>query len=305
MPELSIIVPIYNVEAYLPRCIDSVLAQTFTDFELILIDDGSPDRCGEIMEEYAAKDSRIVTIHQENKGVSAARNAGLRIARGTYIGFVDPDDWIEKEMYSQILQSMKEQNAEIGCCSYAFVDQGNKIQTMDLSVPGVMSREGFLEEIFAIPRTLQGAVWNKVFLKEYIKHYFNESVKIGEDWLFLWQYCKNIITAVFIKDTYYFVYENNMSATRKNPDSLAVGLDVSKYLAEEAMKTGRKVGELAERNYLDRGLFFIRTGHAQETRDRVKNEFRQYMISHLLHFLTNRAIRSKEKLLYISILLTR
>ena len=92
MPELSIIVPVYKVEPYLPKCIDSILAQTFSDFELILIDDGSPDRCGEICDEYAARDDRVVVIHRENRGVSAARNAGLDAARGEYIGFVDSDD---------------------------------------------------------------------------------------------------------------------------------------------------------------------------------------------------------------------
>ena len=93
-PVLSIIVPVYNVEKYLARCIDSILAQTFTDFELILVDDGSTDNSGEICDEYAGKDPRIIVIHKENGGVSSARNHGLDIARGEYITFVDSDDQI-------------------------------------------------------------------------------------------------------------------------------------------------------------------------------------------------------------------
>ena len=91
--ELSIIVPIYNVERWLKRCLDSILTQTFNNFELILVDDGSPDKCSEIIEKYIRKDKRVVAIYQNNRGVSAARNAGLKIAQGEFIAFVDPDDW--------------------------------------------------------------------------------------------------------------------------------------------------------------------------------------------------------------------
>ncbi|MBQ9861711.1 MAG: glycosyltransferase [Clostridia bacterium] len=94
-PTISVIVPVYNVERYLPRCIDSILSQTFTDFQLILIDDGSPDACGRICDEYAARDPRIGVIHQENAGVGSARNAGLDAAVGKYIYFIDPDDSLE------------------------------------------------------------------------------------------------------------------------------------------------------------------------------------------------------------------
>ena len=104
LPEISVIVPVYKVEEYLPQCIDSILAQTFTDFELLLVDDGSPDRCGEICEEYAGKDTRIRVFHQQNSGVSAARNIGLQHAKGTYIVFVDSDDWVSTDYLLHFLQ---------------------------------------------------------------------------------------------------------------------------------------------------------------------------------------------------------
>ena len=97
-PEISIIVPIYNVEKYLPRCIESILAQTFTNFELILVNDGSEDDSGEVCDRYAKEDKRIKVIHKKNGGVSSARNAGLKNSIGNYIGFVDPDDYIKKDM---------------------------------------------------------------------------------------------------------------------------------------------------------------------------------------------------------------
>ena len=94
-PTISIIVPVYRVEAYLRKCVDSILAQTYPYLQVFLVDDGSPDQCGPICDEYAAKDSRITVIHQENRGLSAARNAALDLVEGQWIGFVDSDDWIE------------------------------------------------------------------------------------------------------------------------------------------------------------------------------------------------------------------
>ena len=98
MPKLSIIVPVYKVEQYINKCIDSILNQTFTDFELILVDDGSPDNCGKICDEYAQKDERVRVIHKENGGVSSARNLGIDEAKGEYVSFIDPDDWIDLDM---------------------------------------------------------------------------------------------------------------------------------------------------------------------------------------------------------------
>ena len=101
-PFISIIIPVYRVEKYLRACVDSVLAQTYKNLEIILVDDGSPDNCGQICEEYAAKDGRVRVIHQTNQGVAAARNSGLEIATGEYIGFVDSDDYIDSDMYEYL-----------------------------------------------------------------------------------------------------------------------------------------------------------------------------------------------------------
>ena len=122
---ISVIVPVYNVARYLRKCVESILGQSHADLELILIDDGSKDRSGAICQEYATKDPRVRVIRQENGGVSAARNAGLAIARGKYIGFVDGDDWIESDMYKTLLQKMEEQGADIVQCGYC-TDEGEQ-----------------------------------------------------------------------------------------------------------------------------------------------------------------------------------
>lgn len=116
MCEISIIVPVYKVEKYLEKCVDSILAQTFTDFELILVDDGSPDRSGAMCDEYAQKDSRVRVIHKENGGLSSARNAGIDVAKGRYFGFVDSDDYIAADMYELLYQNAKKEQADMSIC---------------------------------------------------------------------------------------------------------------------------------------------------------------------------------------------
>lgn len=114
---ISVIVPIYRVEEYLPRCIDSLLAQTYQNIQIILVDDGSPDACGRICDEYASTDKRIQVIHKENGGLSDARNAGLSASKGDYIAFVDSDDWVASEYLERMQQSLCKHDADICECS--------------------------------------------------------------------------------------------------------------------------------------------------------------------------------------------
>lgn len=115
---ISIIVPVYKVEDYLRESVDSILAQTYKDLEVILVDDGSPDNCGKICDEYAEKDPRVKVIHSENGGLSAARNRGMEIAKGEYIGFIDSDDWIDNDMFEVLMQNLKTTGADICICGF-------------------------------------------------------------------------------------------------------------------------------------------------------------------------------------------
>ncbi len=117
---ISVIVPVYNVELYLSQCIESIINQTYKDIEIILIDDGSPDNCGRICDEYAKKDSRVRVFHKENGGLSNARNYGIEKASGEYIGFVDSDDWLEPEMYETLINVAKENRADIVNCGFYY-----------------------------------------------------------------------------------------------------------------------------------------------------------------------------------------
>ncbi len=115
---ISVIIPVYNVERYIRRCLDSVLAQEGVSLEVILVDDGSTDSSGAICEEYAKKDGRIRVLHQKNGGLSSARNAGLAVAGGEYVGFVDSDDWIAKDMYAYLLRLIQTFHADVSVCDY-------------------------------------------------------------------------------------------------------------------------------------------------------------------------------------------
>ncbi len=189
MPEISIIVPVYKTEKYLPQCIESILAQTFADFELILVDDGSPDNSGIICDEYAAKDSRIQVIHQENAGVSAARNAGLDQAIGTYIMFCDSDDWVEPEWCASLYEGITKNDVAMAICGHKEFhrEKGNIIKKMIDSSSCIPLQEwfGFYPHMCF--------VWDKILHREQIVQHnvrFPIDIAFAEDTRFIMQYLR-------------------------------------------------------------------------------------------------------------------
>lgn len=162
-PKISVIVPVYKVEAYLPKCIESIIGQTYENLEIILVDDGSPDGCGAICDEYAAKDDRITVIHQQNAGVSAARNAGLDAATGDYIGFVDSDDWIEPDMYEYLMQAVLTNHADIASCAFSRDRDSNALvcEQIDAVVTGTEAISMLIRE-----KRIIEVLWNKLYRAE-------------------------------------------------------------------------------------------------------------------------------------------
>ena len=253
MPRLSVIVPVYNVAAYLPACIDSILSQTVRDLELILIDDGSPDDCGQICDEYAAKDTRVQVIHQKNHGVSAARNAGLRIASGDFFGFVDPDDWIAPEMFASLLKAAQENHAQIAVCGFTFCDESGNVE-YDQAVPeGLYGREELLMSIYGMPNRFHGSMCNKIFSRDLLKDIrFDDTVAIGEDWLLLYEcYCRADLAAA-VSGCFYFVRGRSGSATRKeNADLFVNKLKAYLRLYEKAASHSKRIRRQAAEKILD------------------------------------------------------
>ena len=153
-PKVSVVVPIYRVEKYLSACIDSLLAQTLQEIEIILVDDGSPDSCGTIADAYAQKDPRVKVIHQRNEGLGPARNRGLGVASGAYVGFVDSDDWVRPEMYQHLYDTAVEQGADIVVSGYCCVSGGRVVTTKPHPLGGRTLDSA--EEICKVRKNLYG-----------------------------------------------------------------------------------------------------------------------------------------------------
>lgn len=307
MSKLSIIVPIYNVENYLNRCIDSILKQSFKDFEAILIDDGSPDRCGDIIEQYAKIDPRIITIHQKNQGVSAARNAGLKIAKGEYIGFVDPDDWIEPTMYSVLIQSIERYKSDIASCSWFYNDSigvGTAFQSRIESK--VMSRDEFLSHLFDMPITISGSVCSKLFRRKNIRSVFPENYCMGEDHYFLTNYCRGINRAIYLNEPLYHVYNRRDSAMRKESGRIALGIPVRREIIDIAGSINKRCGLLAEKVYINQCFQYSssKMGYKEEYYTLAKKELCSYMKKNPFCIMRNTELTIKQKVFFLTKLFT-
>ncbi|MCD7864675.1 MAG: glycosyltransferase [Clostridiales bacterium] len=170
MPEISVIVPVYNVEKYLPRCIESILAQTFQDFELILVDDGSPDHCPDICDEYAERDNRIVVIHQKNAGQSAARNAGIRKVladnRSRWVVFVDSDDMVKPDYLKKLILCAESTGTKLAVCSFSLVSEADEPLPMNLVNPiptDCLTATDVLNRLQKLNGWMWAVPWNKIY----------------------------------------------------------------------------------------------------------------------------------------------
>lgn len=219
-PLISVIVPVYKVEQYLHRCVNSILAQTYTNLEVILVDDGSPDRSGEICDEYAEIDSRIKVIHQENGGISAARNAGLDICVGDYIAFADPDDYLQANMYEKLIDVFIDKDVDISVCQWQYEDlNGYHVinpDKIDASIYGKKSSESFAEYFYRqnYERMSVCVVWNKLY-KRYIFDDIRFFGRRSEDELIHTTILARKYIVSVIPDLLYIYCQNLTSITNK------------------------------------------------------------------------------------------
>lgn len=217
MPRISIIVPVYNVEPYLRRCVDSIFAQTFTDFELILVDDGSPDGCPAICDEYAEKDSRVRVIHKENGGVSSARNAGMEVAEGKYFLFCDSDDYVSPQ-WCEALYVAAEGNPD--CLAFGGINRMWPENTGLESNTTELERALYPKSRFLCfhAEGIAGFAWNAMFNAEIIKKYavaFRTDV-IVEDLPFCLEYLRHVTDLFYCGHAgYYYVQRNIPTLSRK------------------------------------------------------------------------------------------
>lgn len=214
MPEISVIVPVYKVEKYLHRCVDSILAQSYTDFELILVDDGSPDHCGEVCDEYALGDKRVRVIHQENGGLSAARNAGIDVANGEFLFFVDSDDLIHPQTLEWERQALQESGADIAICS---IQRFSNIDEIEEESDGVEYCELEAEEkLFAENTDLARYVSScgKLYRRELFSDLRFPAGRLFEDEYVIYRLYHAANKVVEVKKTLYYYYINASGITQ-------------------------------------------------------------------------------------------
>lgn len=208
---VSIIVPIYNVERYLESCIESILEQSYSKFELLLVDDGSSDRSAEICDTYARKDSRIKVIHNQNHGVSYTRNAGLKVAKGEYIAFCDADDRYKPDYIMKMREAALNNEADIVISNYSVL-RGVSEKLMCERQSGPIDRNEVYRRIF-IDNTIGGFVWNKFFRRSLLKDIrFDENMQICEDTYFSCMALKKANKIYYLEESLY-LYRIHMSST--------------------------------------------------------------------------------------------
>lgn len=209
-PTVSIIVPIYNAEKQLSRCIDSILNQEYTDFELLLVNDGSTDTSGAICDRYAEKDSRIRVIHKENSGVSDTRNLAIDQARGTYLQFLDSDDWITKDATKLFVRAAKERSCDLVISDFYRVVGERLSQKGDIEEDSVMTQEEFASHMMENPADFYyGVLWNKLYRREIIEQYhlrMDVTISWCEDFMFNLEYIRHAETFYALQaPIYYYV----------------------------------------------------------------------------------------------------
>lgn len=223
--KISVIVPIYNVEEHLSRCLDSIVKQTFKDIEIICINDGSTDRSATIAEKYAKKDKRISVIYQENKGISAARNAGMRVARGKYISFVDSDDWIDLNFLENLYNAAESSGADAACSEIKRPHiSGKNPYKLKFRSSEVLSSIADKFRVLEVPRRCY--IWNKIYLRAELERQDLKFIegKMFEDIYFTPRFLLNCKKVVTVPGVHYHYWANNKSISRKLRDKNQIDL---------------------------------------------------------------------------------
>jgi len=286
-PVFSVIVPVYKVEQYLRRCIESILTQSFEDFEAILVDDGSPDECGDICDEYAAKDERIRIIHQENMGLSGARNTGIANARGEYLVFVDSDDYVESTMLAGLHAKIQSDNKP-DVLLYGYTTLAREMTKY--FVPDLVPLEQIKYNIFT--DTWHAYAWNKCFKRSFFKYEFPLGKKFEDLYItpiILWE-AKSIS---LIPETYY-VYnclnENSITAAKSADNEYEV-IESYKHIlayakAHNIQSVQNKIIERILRTARKSAIKILASGQPNHQRlPYFKEVLTQYQHSNILHNL--------------------
>lgn len=278
---ISVIVPVYNVENFLPRCIESILAQTFSNFELILVDDGSPDNCPQLCDRYAEHDKRIRVIHKANGGLSDARNAGLEIARGELIAFVDSDDVVAAQYLEFLYRAIKQNNCDIAVCSYEKFKETVPLNCDSYNNGQIYSGIEMLWRIYSKNHTeyVESTVsWNKLYKRELFESIRFPNGKIHEDEATTYKLYYKAKKVVVIPCKLYFYYQNTEGIMKRKFN--VSRLDYLEALYDRyCFYDTREMSELA--SYTARLLYIFTVDYASLGKNQVEDyvAFRRWLIN--------------------------
>lgn len=274
-PLISVIIPVYNAEKYLKKCLDTVLSQTYTNIEVILVNDGSSDESGAIIDSYACQDGRIRVIHlSENKGVSYARNRGIDILKGEYTIFVDADDYVESDFLEKLYVNLKENQADISICGVDFVgfpknnplwkNNHSCVVSADQAVFFILNNYGFGQEMC-----------NKLFLTILVKKIcFIENIYQGEDILFIYQILKYVRYVSYLPEKlYHYIYHEDSSSHKEFSEKQYTKIYVLEYLLQDAYKCYPQLVPRLKRDIIGCNIWFASNVAKSKTINRGQKSY--------------------------------
>ena len=304
MPKISIIVPIYKVEKYIDRCIKSILNQTFNDFELILVDDGSPDNCSVICDKYEKIDKRIKVIHKKNEGLSAARNSGIEIAQGEYIAFIDSDDFINKNMFKILYENIKKYDADISICKFKYIypeDYINENCEIVEDKIKVFSNINALEQIYEKDRLQFIVAWNKLYKKTLFEDLRYDKGKCHEDEFIIHKLLYKSDKVVYCLNEMYYYLQRDGSIMKSEFN--AKNLDILDALIERMNFFRVNNFKKLEIETLNNYIYFFFDYYLKvkyKLNDKVKLVHMEKQFSFILKYLLkNPTYNKKAKILWI------
>ncbi len=283
---ISVIVPIYNVEDYLPQCIESIINQSYKNLDIILVDDGSPDKCPEICDNYASKDSRIRVIHKENGGLSSARNAGLELSKGQYVSFIDSDDWLELDMYQVMVDALQKTASDFVTCDPFFCefnqDSPKTYSHNTGSYSLIKGSDDLFYHIVEPNPLIRFEVWNKLYSRESVS---DTRFKVGqryEDIYFDRIVFKRIKQCVAVDKALYNYRTNRPGSTNSvfKKDRLSKLYEIDEYISDFKQRNRYNLAKRYQRFAAESALGLFRlaqiNGGLSEVKDILYKKFCHY-----------------------------
>lgn len=304
---VSIVVPIYKVKKYLSKCVDSIIAQDYKNLEIILVDDGSPDNCPEICDEYAKKDERIRVVHKENGGLSDARNAGIKVATGEYIAFIDSDDYVAENYISMLLYTLKKYDADISACNYikVYEDTGRQEVEPKTDKELVMTNVEAMKDLFILPSNSDVVTWNKLYRTSLFTDNNIEfpKGKLHEDNFTTYKlyYYSSKVAFVNVPCYYYLQRKDSIMGQKFNPRRLDVLLalqEIKKFVKKNNIDLEQEI------KFNELLILLVLLNSMIDTNcvdDKVFEDISNRIIKDKCEYLNNPYLRTKNKLAIYSL----